>query len=179
MLPGALETANKAAAAFGMTQHVPFTERRLMEFCLAIPVTQKDHKGWTRVVARRGMRDYLPEKISKRYGKIYLGQAFSRGLFVLGREEMDSLVHDRLPIAAPYVDVEALQQAYRQILQHQEQRGQRQGDQDSGLAIWYAVILTRWLELEKDRISDMNSPATRDYDIVETVTAGVSAFVCH
>ncbi|MCH7787764.1 MAG: asparagine synthetase B, partial [Chloroflexi bacterium] len=166
MLPGALETANKAAAAFGMTPHFPFTDRRLMEFCLAIPVTQKYHKGWTRMIARRGLSDYLPEKIRNRYGKTYLGQAFHRSLFVLGREEMDSLVFDRLSIAAPYVDVDALQQAYRQIIQNQEQ-GQHQGNQDSSLAIWYAVILTRWLELEKDRNS-----ATRDCGIVETVTAG-------
>ena len=171
MFPGALEIINKAAAAFGMTPHLPFTDRRLMEFCLAVPVTQKYHKGWTRVIARRGMREYLPEKIRKRYGKTYLGQAFYRSLFVLGREEMDSLVYDRLPIAASYVDVKALQQGYRQILQDQEQ-SQRQGDQDSSLAIWYAVILTRWLELEKDRNSYTKSHAASDCGIVETVTSG-------
>lgn len=167
LLPGALEIANKAAAAFGITPCFPFTDRRLMEYCLAVPPTQKYQEGWTRVIARRGLRDYLPEKIHRRYGKTYMHLNFNRSLFVLAQEELNTFVFDRLLIATAYVNVEAIQQAYRQVLQHQ---GRPHVSQEVSAPIWRAVMLTRWLEREKDTISGTESPPTRDALRVETVT---------
>ncbi|NJO66017.1 MAG: lasso peptide isopeptide bond-forming cyclase, partial [Richelia sp. RM2_1_2] len=55
----ALEVLDKAAAAFSIEQRYPFWDKRLVEFCLAIPSEQKLHKGWSRMVMRRAMTNIL------------------------------------------------------------------------------------------------------------------------
>lgn len=151
VLPSALEIVNKAATAFGITPRFPFSDRRLMEFCLAVPATQKYRDGWTRVIVRKGLRDFLPEKIYSRYGKKYTGHAFFWTLLFLAQEELSALVFDKLTIAEEYVNVEALQQTYRKILAHQTDDWQHQAVRDSIFGIWHAAMLTRWLETQKDK----------------------------
>jgi asparagine synthase (glutamine-hydrolysing) len=146
--PAALEVINKASSAFGVTARFPFTDRRLVEYCLAVPVTRKYRDGWTRVIQRDALRQYLPPKIYTRYGKTYLNRIFNRSLFMLGRQELDSIIHERLQTAAPWVNVEAIRHEYARITKGSAQ-GQYSPNNETSLAIWYAVILTRWHELEK------------------------------
>ena len=89
---GVLEVANKAAAACGVTLHFPFADRRLVEFCLAIPATQKYQQGWTRTILRRGLHDYLPEKIRTRYGKQYWHHGFHHSLYGLAEPQLREFV---------------------------------------------------------------------------------------
>ena len=49
LLQSALELADKAACAFSVSPSYPFCDRRLMEFCLAIPPEQKFSGGWDSV----------------------------------------------------------------------------------------------------------------------------------
>ena len=90
-------------------------------------------------------------------------------MFVLGKQQIDSLVLDRLPIAANYLNVTEIQQAYRQIVQTSEP-GEHRGHQEAVVAIWYAVMLTQWLELEKERLSGRESLVTEGHGIAATVT---------
>lgn len=145
MLPGALEIARKAARAFGIDVRFPFADRRLMEYCLAVPPRQKCQDGWTRVIARRGLAGVLPEKIRTRYGKANLHPNFVRSLLTIGRDQLSPLIFDELPMAADYVDVSAVQQVYRKLL--------RSEASDQVLQpIWLAAILARWLSM-RDRFS--------------------------
>jgi asparagine synthase (glutamine-hydrolysing) len=68
-LVAGLERMNKVASAYGVEPRFPFLDRRLMEFCLALPPDQKIRGGWTRVVLRRAMEGRLPEKVRTRSGK--------------------------------------------------------------------------------------------------------------
>lgn len=56
----------------------PFWDRRLMEFCLAIPPDQKLSGGYTRVVMRRAMQGILPPEVEMRTGKANLSPNFNR-----------------------------------------------------------------------------------------------------
>ena len=58
-----IESTNKAAARFGIELRHPFRDRRLMEFCLALPAEQKLHKGLNRMVMRRAMAGIVPEEM--------------------------------------------------------------------------------------------------------------------
>lgn len=58
----------------------PYLDRRLVEFAMAIPMTQKLRVGETRSILRRGMRGILPEKIRTRRGKAVFDQASSISL---------------------------------------------------------------------------------------------------
>ena len=65
----AFETIDQASMAFGIEGRHPFSDRRLIEFCLALPANQKLHRGWTRMIVRRALPDMLPEKVLWRGGK--------------------------------------------------------------------------------------------------------------
>ena len=145
-LPHAAEVLDKAGAAFSLSVRLPFADRRLLEYCLTVPASQKLKDGWTRAYARRGLHDDLPEKIRQRYGKRYLGGALHRGLLTLARDDATSLVMERLPIAEPYVDVKATQTAFQKLLATSAD----ENSLNTLAAIWPAMILTRWLERERD-----------------------------
>ncbi|MFH1130056.1 MAG: lasso peptide isopeptide bond-forming cyclase, partial [Pseudomonadota bacterium] len=55
LLTYALELADKQGAAFGIEHRRPFFDRRLVEFCLALPSEQKMNQGYDRVICRRAL----------------------------------------------------------------------------------------------------------------------------
>lgn len=58
----------------------PYLHRPLVEFLLAVPLTQKLRPGETRSLMRRALRDLLPEKILNRKGKKGPEEAFLRAV---------------------------------------------------------------------------------------------------
>jgi asparagine synthase (glutamine-hydrolysing) len=58
----------------------PYTHRPLVEFCLALPVSQLQRDGQSRWVMRRSLQDLLPPRILKRQTKGALDECFSRAL---------------------------------------------------------------------------------------------------
>ncbi len=58
----------------------PYTHRPLVEFCLALPVSQLQRDGQSRSVMRRSLADLLPPRILKRQTKGALDECFSRAL---------------------------------------------------------------------------------------------------
>ncbi len=85
LYPLALEMADKSSAAFGVEARYPFFDRRLIEFCLALPPEQKLSQGWNRLVFRRAMEGVLPPEIQWRGSKGNLSPNFHRQL--LSRDE--------------------------------------------------------------------------------------------
>jgi len=68
------------AAMSGIEPRYPFFDRRLVEFCVALPAEQKLASGWGRVVARRAMPPPLPESVAWRVPKSDRGPAFHPAL---------------------------------------------------------------------------------------------------
>lgn len=56
----AMEFIDNRGAYYPIESRYPFWDRRLMEFCLALPLEQKLKNGWTRVILRRAMKGILP-----------------------------------------------------------------------------------------------------------------------
>src|SRR2546425_255849 len=69
VFPFALEVADRAAAAHGVAPCYPFFDRRIAEFCLALPPEQKLRGGWTRVVMRRALAHLVPNQVQWRGGE--------------------------------------------------------------------------------------------------------------
>ena len=71
------------SAPFAVEQRYPFFDRRLMEFCLAVPFEYRIYHGYTRGVLRQAMQDILPPAVQWRTGKQNLTtnflQRFLRG----------------------------------------------------------------------------------------------------
>jgi asparagine synthase (glutamine-hydrolysing) len=135
-IPFALEVADRAAAAFSIEPRYPFLDRRLVEFCLALPAEQKLCDGLTRMILRRALANILPEKVRWREGKGNLGPNFERGLLVFERERLEDVILDPPEAIEAYVDVAALREAYQQYI--------HQGGEDA-ISVWLAVTLALWL----------------------------------
>ncbi|HUB79590.1 MAG TPA: lasso peptide isopeptide bond-forming cyclase [Bryobacteraceae bacterium] len=134
-----LELADKASAAFAIEARYPFFDRRLMEFCLALPAEQKLARGWNRWVQRRAMAGILPEQIQWRPRKGNLGPNFYRRLLDFERERLESVALGGAPELEPYVDARAMRAAYEQYANSQS-RGQGEC-----LQLFAAVNLALWL----------------------------------
>jgi asparagine synthase (glutamine-hydrolysing) len=124
------EENDKAAAAFALEMRHPFWDRRLVEFCLALPPAQKLHQGWPRGVLRRAMTNILPEEIQWRVGKSSIGPNFVRSLLAFEQERLEQVLVKDHNVIEEYVDISILHKSYHQ------------GDAN---AIWPALILVVWL----------------------------------
>jgi len=134
LFPTILEEIDRAAAAFSLEPRYPFFDRRLVEFCLAIPPEQKLASGWTRVVMRRAMSE-LPPDVRWR-GKANLNEALSRGLRLFECDRLGRVVGDP-GVLGTYVTTTSLLDAY--------ERYTCRGIQEPDLAVWRASILALWL----------------------------------
>jgi asparagine synthase (glutamine-hydrolysing) len=68
-LYGMLDHWERTAFRHNIEARHPFADKRVVEFCLALPAEQKLHNGWPRVVLRRALVGLLPEVVAKRPGK--------------------------------------------------------------------------------------------------------------
>lgn len=140
LIPYTLELADKATAAFSLEARYPFFDRRLVEFCLALPPEQKLHQGWSRAIMRRAMAGILPPEVQYRFHKANLSPNFKRGLLNHERKILDEVILHEPHIIQEYVDVPALRAAY-----HRYSSQPMQTVEDS-LTIYGAVILALWLQ---------------------------------
>jgi asparagine synthase (glutamine-hydrolysing) len=97
-----LELADQSAAAFGLEPRFPFFDRKLIEFCVAVPPEQKFAEGWSRLVMRRAMEGVLPPEIQWRGSKSNLSHNFAPRLRAGDGARISRASFDEL---APYVDV--------------------------------------------------------------------------
>jgi len=138
IMPFTIEVLERTAAAFSIEPRFPFWDKRLVEFCLALPPQQKVHGGWTRIVLRRALGNILPVEVQWRQNKSNLGPNFERGLLRYERERLEDVILKDSQIIEKYVDLNFLRDAYRRF-----ESGQAGND---ALTIWKAVSLSVWLQ---------------------------------
>ena len=136
-IPFALEVANKAASSFALETRFPFTDRRLVEFCLAVPPKQKLHNGLTRVIVRRALSNHLPEKICWRSDKGNIGYNFVKGLLAFEREKLEKIIVHDFETIARYVDISFLRESYQRYI--------NEGSISNVSPVWLSLTLGLWL----------------------------------
>jgi asparagine synthase (glutamine-hydrolysing) len=140
-MPLAMEIIDAAAAAFSIEVRYPFWDRRLVEFCLALPPEQKLHRGFSRMVMRRAMHGLLPKKVQRRPGKTDFWPAFRHGLLAFERPQLDQVVEHCLENLTAYFNVAALRQFYQRL-----QAGEATISSKDLLAFWRVISLALWLQ---------------------------------
>ena len=138
IVPFALEVAGRAAVASSIEPRYPFFDRRLVEFCLALPHEQKLDQGWTRVVMRRAMKDILPRKVCWRGTKSDLSPNFTRALLKFDWKPLDREINDEAGRVWQYADFECVQKAYQRYL--------AAPSINDALVLWKIITLALWLE---------------------------------
>ena len=136
LLTATFETNDLIAAAHGFEPRHPFADKRLVEFSLAIPPSQKLMDGWTRSILRRALADSLPEKIRRRPWKTQMNEAFTNALLT-DRGRIGRLLDDPGPLAE-YFDIDRLRTMYESLGDGATTRDRR--------TLWRALSLYEWFE---------------------------------
>lgn len=135
----ALESTNKLSAAFALEHRHPYFDKRLVEFCLALPREQKICDGWTRIIVRRALADLLPNKIIRHGSKWNPNEFFARRLLALEKDSIEQVVFNNCGEIEPYIDLPAVRKAYHRHLSHPTT--------DDAYTIWKAATLALWLRM--------------------------------
>jgi asparagine synthase (glutamine-hydrolysing) len=106
---------DQTAATLSVEQRYPFFDRRVIEFCLALPLKQKLWNGWTRAIFRRAMENILPPAVQWRLSKGNLSVNVRRRLLE-ERETLDEVILHDPKVIEPYIDIPALRGAYYRYL---------------------------------------------------------------
>jgi asparagine synthase (glutamine-hydrolysing) len=131
-----LERLNKTTKAFGLEPRYPFFDRRLMEFCLAVPADQKMQQGLTRHILRNAMEGVLPREVQGRPGKGNLAPSFWGALREYADDDVADVLLEDDPQMAQYVDLERVRSGYREFVD-----GKNPGLE----TVWDPVVLEAWL----------------------------------
>jgi asparagine synthase (glutamine-hydrolysing) len=110
------ELHNSISAAFPVEDCHPYFDRRLVEFCLALPSAQKLDNGYGRIVMRRALDGVLPEKVRWRYSKGNYTPTFNYALLMHDRRELQEVLAEDLHLVDSYIDTKALIRAYHDWL---------------------------------------------------------------
>jgi asparagine synthase (glutamine-hydrolysing) len=108
----ALETFEKASAAFGVEPRYPFFDRRLIEFCIALPPEQRLYNGWTRSIFRRAMNGILPPEVQWRTDKANIGLSFKVNMLKYSRAQVEESIYASPNVLEKYINLDALAEAY-------------------------------------------------------------------
>jgi asparagine synthase (glutamine-hydrolysing) len=125
------------SAPFSIEPRHPFYDKRLIEFCLAIPSEQKLSKGWDRVIMRRAMSGILPTEIQWRKDKGDLSFNFIQSLMT-NNDLLDDIILGNISTIDKYIDIEEIKKIYNNC------KYEDIIDEDI-TQLWYIVSLYLWL----------------------------------
>jgi len=138
-----LNLADKLSGAHQVQEVYPFFDRRLMEYCVALPAHMKLRDGWRRYVLRRGMEGVLPSAIQWRADKGRLGGNFARNLFRLHGEALQDMVGAQHAALQPFVNVETV----RELIA--KEAAAAQPNMRNATAVYAVYMLSRWMAKEE------------------------------
>jgi asparagine synthase (glutamine-hydrolysing) len=141
---GSLENTNKICSAFGIEPRHPFFDKRLIEFCIALPREQKIQDGWTRMIVRRALADLLPAKVLHRGSKWGPSGYFAPRLLRLDRDRLGEALTTYLPAAGPYLDTGKLRTIF--------ERSAAEPTVHDAFRLWHAINLGAWLQVSGVRV---------------------------
>ncbi len=132
-----LERYDRVAARFGIEPRCPYTDRRLVEFYLSLPLDQKDRRGWSKYLLRRSMSRYLPRDVCFRTDKNHLGWQFITALMNSHKTHLNRTITQDLSEVSDYVDEPKIRQANQNFQNGAASDNDRQ-------YVWEAAALIAW-----------------------------------
>jgi asparagine synthase (glutamine-hydrolysing) len=139
-----LEQVDLQAAACSIEMRHPFMDKRLIEFCLSLPSSQRLRGGWSRLIMRHALEGILPQTVQWRGSKTIMTPSFQKGLLRFDQALLASIFSEQAsgPVspAAHYINWPMAQQAYGRLVS-----GADLSETDLQ-ALWKAATLSLWLE---------------------------------
>ena len=133
-----LELQDRLASAFHIEPRYPFFDKRLVEFCYAIPNEIKFRFGWDRYIQRVASENILPAEIQWRPLKIRFDSVLEKNLLLFEKDQhRDDSFEDNQNIGK-YVNLDLIKDAY--------QKYKSDKDFNNLTDIWLVIILYSWLQ---------------------------------
>jgi asparagine synthase (glutamine-hydrolysing) len=142
LYPLAFELADKLAAQKRVEPRYPFFDRRLMEFCLAIPSNLKFRDGWGRWILRRAMEGVLPPEVQWRKQKANLEPNYLRRVEACCGEMFSELKRNA-PVLEPFVRRDKLESKIESCLNPPIQNS------NNVMSLMAVSALSHWLQSRK------------------------------
>lgn len=140
LLSYAHEINGQIALSAGLEPRSPFSDRRMIEFSLRMPLEAKLAAGWYKWLLRKSMAGTLPAAVQwRRDVGTHPGGEFRRKLLAeisAGAPEIWNCA-DVESTLAPWVDSRRLRHAWRTY--------ERTGDLETGLSLLCLVVSTHWM----------------------------------
>jgi len=153
------EMEDRAAHASGIAQRHPFYDRRVAEFGLALPVSQRSCGGQTKIVVRRALADYLPPIIASRAGKAEFSSTYVEAIDALGGRQAFCRLRSE---QAGWVDGRVIRQMCDDMIELYSRGG------DAYIScirpLWAVAALELWLEAA----TEVNTTVDRVRSLTET-----------
>lgn len=134
-----LESFEKLAAAFEIEPRYPFFDRRLIEFCISLPASQKLRNGWTRSILRRAMNGVLPSDVQWRTDKANIGLSYKVNMLRHGNAELKEMLFGSAYMLERFIDKETLEKAYQRYSSDPIRHGKE------AMLLISTVYLSNWL----------------------------------
>ena len=145
VLPFFFEQTGRMAATMGIETRHPFSDRRVIEFFLSLPLEMKTYGPLPKRVIREGMKGVLPEMVRNRTLYAHPGAAF---LSALLRQQAESLqptpFRQALGTVEAYVNLKAAER---------DRSGVANGSPDAGDLVWQVLNLALWLKSRNLQLS--------------------------
>lgn len=139
LYPYAMEVTDKTTAPKSIEARYPFFDRRLMEFCLGIPLEQKFRQGYPRAILRHAMTGVLPPEVQWRVSKARLGANFQRNLVQCQPSLMKDVMNKSDKIKS-YVDISNLNSMYERYVVNANPEARDE------LNVLNSTLLSLWFE---------------------------------
>lgn len=138
-----LEMNDRLAAAFSIEERHPFYDKRLIEFCYALPTEMKYQFGWSRYILRKAMEGILPEEVQWRFFKQDYLPPLQKNLSS-EMKFLEKVVYNNNRILEDYVDMDKLRRIYDN---YEAQKGRAVSVKDivNSIDLWLVTILYVWL----------------------------------
>ena len=164
----AAEVMDKTMAAFSIEPRYPFWDKRLVEFCLALPANQKLSGGLNRIIMRRAMNGILPAEVQWRRGKANFASNLSLGL----TDELSRLeqMTAKVSLLSSYVNETAVKELYQRLL--------KEPSYADACQLWTVLSLAAWMHhairrggMRQGNSSSQDKPFNQDVVISHRATA--------
>ena len=152
-----LEAVDRCAAAFGLESRHPFLDRRLVEFCLALPSDQKFRRGFGRMIMRQGLDGILPKAVQWRGDKANMTANFVHGLLNINRPLFQQVVNKPHHSVHEYVNFDHWKHAWTRVEQLPESNKKVSSTTKDCFTVWRATVLALWFQrMQNHRVTEEN-----------------------
>jgi asparagine synthase (glutamine-hydrolysing) len=132
-----LENINSSSSAFCIEHRHPFFDKRLLEFCYAIPTEIKFRSGWNRYILRKSMENILPKENQWRADKMNFTPYYERNLLLFEKDRLDEFIYPKNKNIEKYVEINMIKKVY-------EKYEDGTADSSSIFWLWLVSILSLW-----------------------------------